>query len=114
MATLIDAEKLNLLIRDDPEISGKMYARMKMHINEAPAVDAVVVPCKIGDRVWTIRNHRGFLIPHEGIVSEIFFCHGMQLCIVVKNIARGEWGKTIFATKEEAEAAIEERRKSQC
>lgn len=47
MATLIDAEKLNLLIRDDPEISGKMYARMKMHINEATVVDAVeVIRCK--------------------------------------------------------------------
>lgn len=47
MAKMIDAEKLNLLIRDDPEISGKMYARMKMHINEATVVDAVeVIRCK--------------------------------------------------------------------
>lgn len=40
MAKMTDTEKLNLLIRDDPEISGKMYARMKMHINEATVVDA--------------------------------------------------------------------------
>jgi hypothetical protein len=47
MAKMTDTEKLNLLIRDDPEISGKMYARMKMHINEATVVDAVeVVRCK--------------------------------------------------------------------
>lgn len=39
MAKMTDTEKLNLLIRDDPEISGKMYARMKMHINEATVVD---------------------------------------------------------------------------
>ena len=43
MAKMTDTEKLNLLIRDDPEISGKMYARMKMHINEATVVDAVEV-----------------------------------------------------------------------
>ena len=47
MAKMTDTEKLNLLIRDDPEISGRMYARMKMHINEATVVDAVeVVRCK--------------------------------------------------------------------
>ena len=40
MAILIDAEKLKLAIRDDPDIPGKMYARMKMHINEATVVDA--------------------------------------------------------------------------
>lgn len=43
MAILIDAEKLKLAIRDDPDIPGKMYARMKMHINEATVVDAVPV-----------------------------------------------------------------------
>ena len=43
MAKMTDTEKLNLLIRDDPEISGRMYARMKMHINEATVVDAVEV-----------------------------------------------------------------------
>ena len=44
---LIDAEKLKLAIRDDTEIDGRNYARMKMHINEANVVDAVeVVRCK--------------------------------------------------------------------
>ena len=32
---LIDAEKLKLAIRDDPEIDGQNFARMKMHIEEA-------------------------------------------------------------------------------
>ena len=31
---LIDAEKLKLAIRDDPEIDGQNFARMKMHIEE--------------------------------------------------------------------------------
>ena len=40
---LIDADALKLAIRDDAEITGRNYARMKMHINEAPTVDAVEV-----------------------------------------------------------------------
>ena len=44
---LISAEALNKSIRDDASIDGRNYARMKMHINEAQAVDAVeVVRCK--------------------------------------------------------------------
>lgn len=31
-----------------------------------------------------------------------------RLCVVVHGIARGEWGKTIFGTYEEAERAIVE------
>ena len=37
---LIDANALRLAIRDDAEIVGKHYARIKMHINGAPTVDA--------------------------------------------------------------------------
>ena len=40
---LIDANALILAIRDDAEIVGKHYARIKMHINGAPTVDAVEV-----------------------------------------------------------------------
>lgn len=68
-----------------------------------------VLPCKLGDRVWAIRCYKGVLQPQEGIVNEMFFCDDMRLCIVVKHIARGEWGKTVFATEEEAQAAIRER-----
>ena len=38
---LIDAEKLKLAIRDDPEIDGQNFARMKKHIEEAPTVEVV-------------------------------------------------------------------------
>lgn len=41
---LIDADALKLAIRDDAEIVGRNYARIKMHINEAPTVE--VVRCK--------------------------------------------------------------------
>lgn len=72
----------------------------------ANAVDAVEIPCKIGDRVWAIRNYGGHKHPQDGIVHEMYFTEGMRLIIHVKHIARGEWGKEIFAAREEAVAAI--------
>ena len=73
------------------------------------AVDAVELPCKIGDRVWAIRSYRGIKHPQEGIVSEMFFTDDMQIMIVVKNVARGIWGKTVFGSYKDADAAIERR-----
>lgn len=67
-------------------------------------------PCKIGDRVWAIRSYKGIKHPQEGIVSEMFFVEDMRLMIVVKNVARGLWGETVFGSHKEAYTAIEERR----
>ena len=36
----------------------------------------------------------------------MFFTDDMELCIVVKGVARGKWGETVFATYEEAEERI--------
>lgn len=71
-----------------------------------PAVDAVELPCKIGDTVWCIRNFHGHKHPQEGIVSEMLFTKEMKLLIRVKYVGCGHWGKKIFPTQEEAEAAI--------
>ena len=80
--------------------------------DEAPEV-SVKLPCKIGDRVWAIRSYKGHKHPQDGIVNEMYFTKDMRLHIVVKHIARGEWGKTIFATREEAVAAIEGRKNNE-
>ena len=40
---IIDAGKLLCAIRDDPSINGANFARIKRHISEATAVDAVEV-----------------------------------------------------------------------
>ena len=72
----------------------------------------ISLPCKIGDRVYAIRNYKGVKHAQEGIVAEMFFTLEMKLHIVVKHVARGEWGKTVFATHEEAEAALAERKTS--
>ncbi len=65
------------------------------------------IPCKIGDRVWAIRSYNGSKHPQEGIVSEIYFLPDMTLQIVVKHVARGIFGKTIFHTLHETQEAID-------
>lgn len=76
------------------------------------AVNAVELPCKIGDRVWAIRSYKDIKQPQEGIVSEMFFTGDMRLMIVVKHVARGLWGETVFGSYKEAWNAIEERKEN--
>lgn len=99
--------------RDYRREKGTIADAMKMlsHPAYTPTVPAVVLPCKIGDEVWGIRrSNKGALSPHRGIVSHMVFSDDMKLCIVVQHICRGEWGKKVFATYEDACAAIREGR----
>lgn len=97
---LIDADAIA------PKLEGKFN---QDYVRYAPTIDAVVIPCKIGDFVWAIRNYNGFPHPQQGKVAEMYFTADMRLHIVVSHIARGEWGKTVFPTFEEANEAISER-----
>ena len=72
----------------------------------------IPIPCKIGDKVWTIRRYNGINKAREGVVSEMYFDDAMRLAIVVKGLARGVWGKKVFATREECERAIKEEKKN--
>ena len=80
------------------------------YLELVPTVDAVKLPCKIGDWVWAIRSYHGKKHPQRGIVSDMYFANDMSLIIVVKHIARGKWGETVFATDKDAYAAIGERK----
>ena len=117
MARLIDANALrtDFLTRhgmDDFEFDNCYpFWQFSQAIANAPTVDAVALPCRMGDMVWGIRrNFNNGHIAKRGKVFQMFFGDDMRLCISVKNVCRGEWGKNVFATKEEAEAAIRERR----
>lgn len=68
----------------------------------------VDLPCKIGDKMWCIRRSGQAKHPKAGIVTEMYFAPNMELVIVVGNIARGVFGKTVFSTQKEAEKAIKE------
>lgn len=93
----------------------------RLMVKAAERLEQLLPPCKIGDTAWAIRSFHGKDRAQEGIVSEIYYIRGtrpgadMRLCVTVKHVARGEYGKTIFATREEAEAALlrkqEERRR---
>lgn len=105
-----EIESLQITVAGKPARWNDAKHSVLRKIAEQPTVDAVVLPCKIGDTVWAIRNYRGTKHPQQGRVSEMFFTTEMKLHIVVSHISRGEWGKTIFATREEAEAALAERK----
>lgn len=100
-------------IMQDPEIGNNMKwceavcnHRATEAIERSPTVDAVEVPCKIGDSVWGIKIYNHGREAKKGVVHNMYFGEDMRLCICVKNVCRGEWGKNVFATKEEAEAAL--------
>lgn len=75
-------------------------------IEKISPVNAVELPCKIGDEVWGLKLYRDARIPKKGVVHQMYFGEDMTLCICVKKVCRGQWGRNIFATREEAEAAI--------
>lgn len=52
---LIDADKLISEIRDDPNINGAHFARVKQHIENAPAVEAE--PVRHGQQIPTYHKY---------------------------------------------------------
>lgn len=65
----------------------------------------ITLPCQVGDEVWGFRYYKGKFLIKRGYVTEMYFTEGMRLCICVKNVTRGEWGKNIFPSYEAALAA---------
>lgn len=106
---LIDADKLEEIYSKNSitEIVTVGDKTVMQHLIDATTIDAVELPCKIGDKVWIARRYKCHKKPRWGIVSEMFFTENMELCIVVKGVARGKWGVDVFSTYEEAEAQIE-------
>lgn len=75
-------------------------------IDAAPAADSFEPPCKIGDEVWGLKIYRGRTLPKKGVVHQMYYADDMRLCICVKGVCRGQWGKNVFATMEEAYGAV--------
>ena len=101
-------KKFEGLKEKDAHSTGRnAYDLCAMLTEDAPTVDAVELPCKVGDTVWGIMKYNSKQIPKQGVVRQMFFGDGMRLGISVRGVCCGEWGKNIFATKEEVEAAIE-------
>lgn len=73
-------------------------------------------PCKIGQTVYRVAKHRGVyqVLPRE-VVSMIYYLDyfGTASWNVFTTV-EDRLGKTVFLTKEEAEAAIEEKMQEMC
>lgn len=66
------------------------------------------IPCKIGDEVYAVKPYRNCKRIYKGKVTQMYFVgEEMKLAIVVNTVVRGEWGKVVFATEEEAKRSIE-------
>jgi hypothetical protein len=70
------------------------------------AEGVIVPPVRVGQTVWGIRNYHSIKHPQEGKVSEMYFTEDMRLLIKIKHICIGEWGKTVFLSREDAEKAL--------
>lgn len=73
----------------------------------------IVPPCKVGDVVYAI-NEAGLAIPEyvgrENVVANVCFCTTTPYR--TKTYRYDVIGKTVFTTREAAEAALAERRKN--
>ncbi len=108
-----------------PCVGGWNAVLMSRTIKDAPTVDAVILPCKIGDTVWTIMYGeireakvtciRPFVfedfVEFRGnaviTMAHPFYSDGRTLTQEPFII----FGKDTFLTREEAEAALVERKK---
>lgn len=91
---------------DNAEYWLQVYFKLKDYEDLAEQGRLISLPCKIGDTVYGIRRWHGTKIAKAGTVSEMFYTQEGKLMIVVKYVCRGHWGEKIFATLEEAEAAL--------
>lgn len=69
----------------------------------------IELPCKIGDKVYIIRNHRGIYHVHSGFVTQMYFLPNMELNVTVGNIGRGRVGEKVFLTYDDAERKVREK-----
>ena len=84
-------------------------------MEDAPGLEVLVLPCKIGEKVFCVLHAKNEIV--EDVVEDYDIWSikkGIKLRISLlnhKDYVVGEFGKTVFLTREEAEAAIAERSK---
>ena len=90
---------------DNAEYWLQVYFKLKDYEDLAEQGRLITLPCKIGDTVYGIRRYQDRIVK-AGTVSEMFYNRDGELIIAIKNVCRGCWGRQIFGTYEEAEAAL--------
>ncbi len=108
MATCKECVHFGICKRGFPWADGKGGGWCEDFKDKSPFIEP---PLRIGQDAWCIRDYKGVKKPQKSEVSEMYFNRQMKLIIVVKYVGRGEYGKTVFCTEEEANAALTERMK---
>lgn len=117
---LVEARKVKFFIADILDIFGisvgdRMADRLLRVTDTLPAVEAVILPFKVGQTVYRMLPHEDFVM--ECTVAEYSITNDLYMVLreVQFNARRGmradEAGKTVFQTRQEAENAIKERRR---
>ena len=75
-------------------------------VKKAPAVDAAVLPCKVGDTVY---RKLVFSCQKETVIVIGFDDEGIFIGTTCGTYRKQHFNKTVFFTREEAEASLERR-----
>lgn len=67
-------------------------------------------PCKVGDTVYYMYKGGGRV--YEGVVTSFIYVSDTKSFVIHCDGCHGKYGQYVFLTREEAEAALEERRKA--
>ena len=70
----------------------------------------IVPPCKVGDTVYYMHNGGGRV--YEGVVTSFIYVSDTKSFGIHCDGIYGKYGVYVFPTREEAEAALAERRKA--
>ena len=70
---------------------------------------AAALPCKIGDKVFGLKQYCDQILVRRGKVRAMEYDQNMNLVIHVERICTGTWGKDIFSTPDEAFAELKSR-----
>ena len=88
---------------------GGLESRLADHLL---ANGVIVPPCRVGDTVYRPSKYLGYVVPFvimsfEATQSEMFYTDDSDNIVYI-----GEIGKTVFLTKEEAEAKLKEMKRN--
>lgn len=113
---LIDANALSIQVMDASYWDNRDEDVLWELVQDAPTVDAVVLPCKVWDVVYfPIKDYHDSAIIEKISITEQGICFewvqyefGVDLteCWDDGEFGIDEIGKTVFLTREEAEAAL--------
>lgn len=72
----------------------------------------IAPPCKVGDTVYYMYKGGGRV--YEGVVTSFIYVSDTKSFVIHCDGCHGKYGQYVFLTREEAEAALAERRKGKC